>query len=278
MAKPQQPDATIEADHFVQSADANTDPTLNEGRVPVLEDDGNLHPRFIKLGTLLYAGETLTGATTPVPVYQNKSDNELYQCEANDTDKMKYIGFVISNSTDGNPVFFQGSGIVSGFTSLEEGQKYYLQNDGSIDTSPGDMEILVGIAVSTTELLIQKSRRFKSGSTTFNSTSTQVVTLGFRPSVVRIKAVLPTNADGGNIHSDGSWSASGGQRCVRATNNDSGAAAADNDTSNAWNTNTTLNTGGSRGTVTTITDTGFTLNNVRSQDTTYLYWEAEGEL
>ena len=49
MSKPQQPDATIEASDFIQEADRNVDPTLDEGRVPVLEADGKLHKNFIPL-------------------------------------------------------------------------------------------------------------------------------------------------------------------------------------------------------------------------------------
>ena len=47
------------------------------------------------------AGETINGATLPVAVYQNTTDNEVYACDGNDTTKLKFIGFAISNSTDG---------------------------------------------------------------------------------------------------------------------------------------------------------------------------------
>ena len=49
MSKPQQPDATIEADDFIQEADRNVDPTLDEGRVPVLEPDGFLSQEWYGL-------------------------------------------------------------------------------------------------------------------------------------------------------------------------------------------------------------------------------------
>jgi len=46
MAKPQQPDAEIRSTDFIQSADRDADPTEDEGRVPVLEEDGKLSPAF----------------------------------------------------------------------------------------------------------------------------------------------------------------------------------------------------------------------------------------
>jgi len=107
------------------------------------------------IGTL-NAGETIAGATLPVAVYQDTTDNKLYACDGNDTAKLKFIGFAISNSTDGNPIAFQGSGIVRGFTGLTEGVKYYVQDDKTIGVIAGTWAILVGVAISETELLIEK--------------------------------------------------------------------------------------------------------------------------
>ena len=104
----------------------------------------------------LLAGATINGATLPVAVYQNTSDNEFYNCDANDITKLNFVGFAISNSTDGNSIDIQFEGIVKGFTGLSEGVKYYVQDDGTIGTSIGTYAILVGIAISATELLIQK--------------------------------------------------------------------------------------------------------------------------
>lgn len=143
--------------------------------------------------TTLTAGETLNGATTPVPVWQNKTDNELYACDANDNARYAFIGFVTSNSTNGNPINFQGSGVVSGFTGLAEGEKYYVQDTvGTIGLTPGTVEILVGVAISETQLLIQKGNRYAGGTTSFGdigndgSTSDTVVTCGFRPSLIDV--------------------------------------------------------------------------------------------
>lgn len=105
----------------------------------------------------LLAGETINGGTLPVPIYQNTSDNEFYKCDANDTDKLNFVGFAISNSTDGNAIDLQMTGIVRGFSGLAEGEKYYVQDAvGTIGTPKGTIEVLVGIAISETELLILK--------------------------------------------------------------------------------------------------------------------------
>jgi hypothetical protein len=49
MAKPQQPDATIEADDFIQEADRDATPANDDGRVPVLEPDGFLSQEWYGL-------------------------------------------------------------------------------------------------------------------------------------------------------------------------------------------------------------------------------------
>jgi len=49
MAKPQQPDATIEADDFIQEADRDATPANDDGRVPLLEPDGFLSQEWYGL-------------------------------------------------------------------------------------------------------------------------------------------------------------------------------------------------------------------------------------
>jgi len=103
------------------------------------------------------AGETIAGATLPVPVYQNKTDNEVYKCDGNDVSKIKFFGFATSDSTDGNPITVKIGGVVSGFTGLDEGEYYYLSNTAGEISKTTYSNKLVGIAVSATELLIMKN-------------------------------------------------------------------------------------------------------------------------
>lgn len=230
------------------------------------------------INTSVTAGATINGATLPVPVYQNKTDNEFYACDANDATKYKFLGFAISNSTDGVAISVQFSGVVSGFSALDEGEKYYVQDTvGTIGTTPGTQEILVGVAISQTELFIQKGRRFASGAATFSSTTTSAITLGFRPSRVRIHAVGAVSGE--YSFSNGGWDVVGGNRCVYQAGNETTGTSGT--TTLAWFTGIqTLSTHTNEGIVTSITDTGFTLSNTKSNspDSVVVYWEAEGEL
>jgi len=100
------------------------------------------------------AGETLNGTTLPVAVYMDDTDNEVKACDGNDATKLEFIGFVITNSTDGNPITLQTHGVVDGFSGLDIGKFYYVQDDKTIGTTRGTLDILVGIAVSATQILI----------------------------------------------------------------------------------------------------------------------------
>jgi hypothetical protein len=118
------------------------------------------------------AGETINGDTLPVPIFINPTDDEVYACDANDQAKLQFDGFAISNSTNGNPIDIQGSGIVRGFSGLTIGDRYYVQDSvGTIGTSMGTYEVLVGIAVSATELLIMKGTMEYIGSSAFSVAS-----------------------------------------------------------------------------------------------------------
>jgi hypothetical protein len=139
------------------------------------------------------AGETINGDTLPVAIYIKDSDGEVYACDADDQDALDFIGFAISNSTDGNDITVQTKGIVSGFSGLDASKKYYVQDAvGTIGTSIGTYEVLVGIAISATELLIQKGSFEYMGSA---SDSSDVITVpaGARFAIVRINSSKGSN-------------------------------------------------------------------------------------
>lgn len=104
------------------------------------------------------AGETINGATLPVACYMDNSDDEWYACDGNDQAKLEFQGFAITNGTDGNDIDIQFEGIVSGFSALTKGAKYYIDDTGALSTTIGTYEIYVGLAISTTEILIDKGR------------------------------------------------------------------------------------------------------------------------
>lgn len=274
-----QSDSTGRADDFINESERNATPAEDAGRVPKLEGDAKLHPFFVRIGKRMNCGETLAGATTPVPVYQNKTDNELYTCAANDTAKLKFIGFVTSDGTDGNRADFQGSGVVSGFSNLAEGEKYYVQDAaGTIGTTPGTHEVLVGIAISETELLIQKGTLRANGTANFGTASQNIdITTGFRPKVIRLFAT--NGAGNGDVISvaHGIWTNGNLVGSSAATNISAitgGTFVRVYESSNLGDNYMTL-------TIANVTDTGFRI--VVTETGAYvdggnLIWEAEGDL
>ena len=69
MSKPQQPDANIEASDFINKATANATPSNDEGRVPVLEANGELSPDFLPNqvgGTGADGALTISSGTTTI--------------------------------------------------------------------------------------------------------------------------------------------------------------------------------------------------------------------
>lgn len=264
-------------------ADTPTDPkalTATAERSGALSGDSapSLINKYLTKGKVFLAGATINGATTPVPVYQNKSDNEVYPCDGNDTNAMKFIGFAISNGTNGNNINVQFSGIVSGFTGLSEGEKYYVQDiAGTIGTSIGTYEILVGVAVSETELLIQKGKRQAAGNGgSFGTSSGSLpVICGFRPAVIKVNAA--TVSAGATGIMELMWT--NGIVTSLTTYNDGSSRNASN--------NARLYSNGTASnyidvTITSITDTGFTITwtetGIYAPSGDAFRWEAEGEL
>jgi len=112
MSKPQQPDAEIRAADFIQEADRNVDPTLDEGRVPVLEGDGKLSVEFIRkddLNSKAYGvSESIDGSTTPQAVCVNV-DGKVQLANANLSPLDKFVGFCTQNIIVQETVFVNAS-------------------------------------------------------------------------------------------------------------------------------------------------------------------------
>ena len=218
------------------------------------------------------AGETINGATLPVPCYVDPDDEEWYACDANDVSKCAFRGFAVSNSTNGNPIDIQFTGIVGGFSGLTVGVKYYVQDTaGTIGTSIGTNTIPVGIAVSATEILIIHEEIYVSGSfTSRNATlgasqnvdTDETVTLNARPKKIIWRGQVRANAwsqdwyDEGEMQLDAQGNAIFGHKKGNNQNN-SGAfltshptslQASKTDSSIGITTTTSINS---------ISDTGF---------------------
>lgn len=118
--------------------------------------DGSLITKA-RIFEALTAGATISGATLPVPVYINSSDNQIYACDGNVQTALNFIGFAITDGTDNNPITVQLDGVVAGFSGLTPGAKYYVQDAiGTIGTSMGTYEVYVGVAISASQVYIEK--------------------------------------------------------------------------------------------------------------------------
>jgi hypothetical protein len=239
------------------------------------------------------AGETISGATLPVPVYASTTDGEYYATDANDANRYKFTGFAISNGTDGNTFNLQTQGIVAGFSGLTTGSKYYVQDTvGTIGTSPGTMAILVGIATSPTEILIQKGDRRALGTATFTDggnsgqAQTSAVVTGFRPSAIRMTLIrnLPSGSGNARHHpiATGAW-VNGSY--IYATMGEDSDTTPGSQSEVGTSGIQIIGTDGSGEhwtiTITSVTDTGFTITATQNTDSPIalgLTWEAEGEL
>lgn len=148
----------------------------------------------------LVAGESLSGATLPVPTYVSdgtgsRTSGSLYQSDANDTANgaTKFHGFVTQTITSGAVAKLITSGVVGGFSGLTQGAKYYVSDTvGTIAATPGTVIVPVGVAVSTTQILIMRDKRISTGTATrlaSAGTGSQAITgVGFRPEHITILA------------------------------------------------------------------------------------------
>lgn len=286
MATPFAQGEILRAEHFVNNASRTTGtPTADVDKVVKLESEGKIHQFFIRnhqRTSDVNAGETINGATLPVPVYQDTSDNELYACAATPYTKIKFLGFVVNNTSNGNSAELVSSGIVSGFTGLAEGEPYYVQNtSGTIGTAVGSTAILCGIAISQTQLVILKGKRYASGIDSFASSTTATKNIGFRPILVLIHAALNKSVGASGLAS-ASWGCynhqDAGNTCTW-TFAEATQAGGGRQTSVAWYVKTAA---GSQitGVVDTVTANGFRLNNTDdgAGQTAYVHWEAFGDL
>lgn len=98
-----QPDENVDASLFINEAAANPDPTLDEGRVPILESTGQLAGRFLPtLGSFLIR-DIFDGTTIPKAVYFNKG---LIPSNAESVGRAKFLGFTKGvNATFNKPSY-----------------------------------------------------------------------------------------------------------------------------------------------------------------------------
>lgn len=143
-----------------------------------------------KIQVSMTASTTITGLTTPQPVYLATSTNAVNLSSANTAAAKDFIGFAVNNATNNTPVLVQTGGVVSGFSGLTPGLPYYVQDSaGTIGSTVGTAELIVGTALSATQLLIQSPTSDQylanSGSVNFNAIATTTVPLFTRTIIIK---------------------------------------------------------------------------------------------
>lgn len=84
--------------------------------------------------------------------------NKLYKADANDADRDNFIGFLSATGTAGDNVSIKLLGIQSGFTGLTPNATYFVQDAiGTIGTTAGTTSLPIGKAISSTEILIDRT-------------------------------------------------------------------------------------------------------------------------
>lgn len=88
--------------------------------------------------------------------YGDENKDKAFLSDANDLVRNKFTGFAVSSATGAGESFdLSPFGIVPGFTGLLKGAYYYLQDTaGTIGTTKGSTPILVGQAISDTEIVV----------------------------------------------------------------------------------------------------------------------------
>ena len=84
----------------------------------------------------------------------NKGVIKMYQFKTSNASSSNFIGFSKEAYTDGQTATVKVVGNVTTQSGLTPGQKYYLQNNGTLSTGADDPIIVVGKALTSTSLLI----------------------------------------------------------------------------------------------------------------------------
>jgi len=129
MSKPQQPDAIIEASDFINKATANATPSNDEGRVPVLESNGRLHPDFLaEGGELVRTFETydsFDASALPVPMCIETVESSLLRADANFAGQDTFLGFSKANANP-VPIHFTATGTGTFSITIPAGVDLYI--------------------------------------------------------------------------------------------------------------------------------------------------------
>jgi hypothetical protein len=203
------------------------------------------------LGTNVFmqatAAQTITGQATPQPVWIATSTNTVWLTSAagtaSSTASSTFVGFSVSGASSGATTTIQLEGIVPGFSGLTRGMRYFAANTaGTISTTQGDNEVIVGTAISPTEIYLEKNPngvwQFVGQATCdiADSSCTIPIPVAARFAIVKTN-MSSTGCSGGNSASGG-WTMTVAKVGASTVTNNGAPACGDGQTPSGNNTST----------------------------------------
>lgn len=207
----------------------------------------------------LEAGENITAG---MGVYIKASDGKAYMVDADaDESVYSFVGICAITVTTGNTCYYsRPGGVVTGLAGLTAGAYYYVTTTaGTLSTTPDTTRFArVGQALSTTTMRVIEPKFIRKGTTTISATGDTVVTTGFYPANITIRAGLASTASG---NSPSISIGDDTNSCVRSHGLNAGQQPNSLQSAVAWSL--ISQSGGTlygAGTVSAKSATGFTLN------------------
>lgn len=273
--------ATLDSNSLVVQDPANATSTPTAGKI-VLGDSQAKVNNWVSGETQYFTtAQAIDTTTTSIPVYFNEDTGLVAKTSASTASQtlFAFIGFAVKgqNIATSSQINVQISGVVSGFTGLTTSSRYYLANSaGTISVTTGTQTYSIGTALSSTTLRIEKGSKRASGALAFTASLNSTTTVGFRVSSVRISMAGTSFLSKGTPFSNGGWTINGGNSS-RYYGQDTSPSGVGDFTANAWFYRDGNNS--HTGNVTSITNSGFTLSNVKASAPAdiIVYWEVEGD-
>ena len=187
---------------------------LNKPTIPAEFDPTTVEATY---HTFVWNNATPSAVGTACYVYASTGAVTFTDADYDDERIYRFAGFCKEAKSVGESVLVQTGGIFEGFSGLTFGAEYYLSNTpGEISTIPGTYRFKVGIAISTTQLLMKPDERADviasddllfSADTERTTTSTTYVlvkriTIQF-PGTLRIKFDMRSSSDGSGADVNG---------------------------------------------------------------------------
>lgn len=216
------------------------------------------------------SGEAITAGQG---LYVKASDGKLYKSiGTGDESTYSFVGIAFTTvaGADLAVTFCPPGHTVTGLAGLTAGSYYYVTDTaGTLGTTPGTRYAKVGHALSTTVMRVLDPKFIRSGSVSIAGTNTSVVTTGFYPARVLVRAGY--TGDSISVGDDTN-------SCVYTERNGAAVVNEALDGSNAWRVYRGAGPNTGTGTITTKTATSFRLDQVFSYGgTTTINWTAFSE-